>query len=93
MNNQSSEPSGQTQDEPFVSRQQYRQQQSAQRRQQSTDQEGADYQQPRRQDVADERDKQIQEEKTNRLKRRLNIAIIALVAAIIVVYLILFYVG
>lgn len=47
----------------------------------------------RRRAFENERADSDQEEKVRRLKRRLNIAIVALVAAIIVVYLILFYVG
>ena len=43
--------------------------------------------------VASQRHDETVAEKTARLKRRLNIAIIALIVAIIIVYLILFYVG
>lgn len=46
-----------------------------------------------RQQFADEQKARSAEEKTAILKRKLNIAIIALIAAIIIVYLILFYVG
>lgn len=46
-----------------------------------------------RQQFADEQKARSAEEKTAVLKRKLNIAIIALIAAIIIVYLILFYVG
>lgn len=46
-----------------------------------------------REATASERHEQSVVEKTNRLKKRLNIAIAALVVAIIIVYLILFYVG
>ena len=46
-----------------------------------------------REAAANQRHEESVVEKTNRLKRRLNITIIALVAAIIIVYLILFYVG
>ncbi|WP_283587917.1 hypothetical protein [Limosilactobacillus viscerum] len=46
-----------------------------------------------RQQFADEQKARSAEEKTAVLKRKLNIAIIALIVAIIIVYLILFYVG
>ena len=46
-----------------------------------------------REAVASQRHDETVAEKTARLKRRLNIAIIALIVAIIIVYLILFYVG
>lgn len=46
-----------------------------------------------RQQFADEQKEQTAEQKTAVLKRKLNIAIVALLAAIIVVYLILFFVG
>ena len=46
-----------------------------------------------RQQFADEQQARSAEEKTAVLKRKLNIAIIALIVAIIIVYLILFYVG
>ena len=95
MNNQPTSPrGGQPTDEPFLSRQQYRQQQEAQR-QQRPDPAGEDSVTPemRRRDFADERADVIREAKVRRLKRRLNIAIVALVVAIIIVYLILFYVG
>lgn len=84
MNNQ---PQSSQDSEPFVSRQQYRQQQAEHRQAVPEDQP------QRRQDLADERTGLSREEKINRLKRRLNIAIVALIVAIIVVYLILFYVG
>ena len=47
----------------------------------------------RRQQFANEQKRQTTEQKTAVLKRKLNIAIVALIAAIIVVYLILFFVG
>lgn len=46
-----------------------------------------------RQQFADEQKAKSAEEKTALLKRKLNIAIVALLVAIIIVYLILFYVG
>ena len=46
-----------------------------------------------RQQFADDRKGQDAEQKTMVLKRKLNIAIIGLIIAIIIVYLILFYVG
>lgn len=46
-----------------------------------------------RQRYADDRKEQDAEQKTMVLKRKLNIAIIGLIVAIIIVYLILFYVG
>lgn len=46
-----------------------------------------------RQQFADEQKARSAEEKTAVLKRKLNIAIITLIVAIIIVYLILFYVG
>lgn len=94
MNNQPTAPqdSG-APDEPFVSRQQYRQQQAKQHPpiDQDSDQETASAW--HRRDFANERTSQEQEERVSRLKRRLNIASGVLVVAIIIVYLILFYVG
>lgn len=46
-----------------------------------------------REATANQRHQEATVEKIKRLKRRLNIAIIALIVAIIIVYLILFYVG
>lgn len=46
-----------------------------------------------RQTVANQRHDETVAEKTARLKRRLNIVIVTLIVAIIIVYLILFYVG
>ncbi|NMV49633.1 hypothetical protein FOL80_06995 [Lactobacillus reuteri] len=46
-----------------------------------------------REAVASQRHDETVAEKTARLKHRLNIAIIALIVAIIIVYLILFYLG
>lgn len=105
MNNQLNAPQDdRTEAEPFLSRQQYRQQQEKQRRHPEPDpddQLNPDQGTPvaggngelHRRGIADERASQEQEEKVSRLKRRLNIAIVALVVAIIIVYLILFYVG
>lgn len=95
MNNQPTTPrDDQSADEPFLSRQQYRQQQANQRRQRSSaPEEDPATPEMHRRDFADERVDQDREEKVHRLKWRLNITIVALVAAIIVVYLILFYVG
>lgn len=97
MNNQPTTPhDGQPSAEPFLSRQQYRQQQKAQRHQrpeQPVENTAAPEPAMRRRDFENERADSDQEEKVRRLKRRLNIAIVALVAAIIVVYLILLYVG
>lgn len=99
MNNQPTAPQDDRNvDEPFLSRQQYRQQQEKQRRRPEPDQDdqlnpdqGDD--ELHRRTFADERASQDRDEKVSRLKRRLNIAIVALVIAIIIVYLILFYVG
>lgn len=76
---------------PFVSRQQYRQQQANQ----GADQEGRqpESERPNRKESLDQLHQANEDEKVNRLKRRLNIAIACLIVAIIVVYLILFYVG
>lgn len=105
MNNQPNAPQDdRTADEPFLSRQQYRQQQEKQRRRPEPDPDGQlkpDQEPPvaggdgglHRRAFADERASQEQEEKVSRLKKRLNIAIVALVIAIVIVYLILFYVG
>lgn len=46
-----------------------------------------------REETASERHEQSAVEKTAQLKKRLNIAIVALLVAIIIVYLILFFVG
>lgn len=97
MNNQPTAPqdSG-APDEPFVSRQQYREQQAKQRRRPTAAQPNPDQDAAsslRHRGFADERASQDEEEQVSRLKRRLNIAIGALVIAIIIVYLILFYVG
>jgi uncharacterized membrane protein YvbJ len=87
------------QDQPRMSRQQYRQQQAASAGQRS-DQEvppaeinQAESDQYSRQATASERHEQSAAEKTASLKKKLNIAIVALIIAIIIVYLILFYVG
>ncbi|MDD6432684.1 MAG: hypothetical protein PUF79_06130 [Lactobacillaceae bacterium] len=99
MNNQPTAPQDdRSADEPFLSRQQYRQQQEKQRRRPEPDQDDQLNPEPEdaelhRRTFADERASQDQEEKVSRLKRRLNIAIVVLVVAIIIVYLILFYVG
>lgn len=71
-----------------MSRSQYRQQQPInEATENTTDQPYS------REAVASQRHDETVAEKTARLKRRLNIAIIALIVAIIIVYLILFYVG
>lgn len=75
-------------EEPVMSRQQYRQQQAQQAS--FADQPAGEQ---RRQTVLDQQRQTLVEEKVNRLKHRLNIAIIGLVIAIIIVYLILFFVG
>nr|WP_153710645.1 hypothetical protein [Limosilactobacillus caviae] len=77
-----------------MSRSQYRQQQR-QAEQQSSDEPltGAADHIYSREAAAGQRHDETVAEKTARLKRRLNIAIVALIVAIIIVYLILFYVG
>lgn len=75
-------------EEPVMSRQQYRQQQA-----QKTSLADQPAGEQRRQTVLDQQRQMLVEEKVNRLKHRLNIAIIGLVIAIIIVYLILFFVG
>lgn len=82
-------------EEPRLSRSQYREQQR--RAQQETtidsEQQAGDKQEYSREQTASYRHEQSVTEKTDRLKKKLNIAIVALVIAIIIVYLILFYVG
>lgn len=86
------------QNEEGLSRQQYREQLRRQRSAASAtdaDEPTEDYEHPEtegRQQYASEQKDRTAEEKTAILKKRLNLAIIGLAAAIIVVYLILFYV-
>nr|WP_220477731.1 hypothetical protein [Limosilactobacillus albertensis] len=77
-----------------MSRSQYRQQQR-QAEQKSSDEPltGTADHIYSREAAAGQRHDETVAEKTARLKRRLNIAIVALIVAIIIVYLILFYVG
>lgn len=83
--------------EEKLSRQAYREQLERQRHHQGTaDPRGDETSGPAsvgRQQFADDRKEQDAEQKTMVLKRKLNIAIIGLIIAIIIVYLILFYVG
>lgn len=82
-----------------LSRREYREQLARQQRQAGNDQPAADETpvEPAsnigRQKFADEQKQLTAEQKTAVLKRKLNIAIIILLAAIIAVYLILFFVG
>lgn len=83
--------------EEQLSRKAYREQLERQRHHQGVETPGDD--EPHgsapvsRQQFADDRKGQDAEQKTMVLKRKLNIAIVGLIIAIIVVYLILFYVG
>lgn len=84
--------------EENLSRKEYREQLERQRRHQSAADVRGTEESPEpvatdRQQFVDERETQSAEQKTTVLKRKLNIAIIGLVVAIIIVYLILFYVG
>ena len=77
-----------------MSRSQYRQQQRQTEQQPINEAtENTTDQLYSRETVASQRHDETVAEKTVCLKRRLNIAIIALIVAIIIVYLILFYVG
>lgn len=83
MNNEPQNDNG----EERLTRQQYRQQQTSsddERREQSFSRSRAE------QKI--EQEQLTSEQKMHRLRKRLNIAIVALIAAIIVVYLILFFV-
>lgn len=89
--------------QPRMSRQQYREQQRQEQRQaveepaasvQNKEEPSPNFEQPQsREGTVDQRRQEALAEKTDRLKHRLNLAIIGLVIAIIIVYLILFYVG
>ncbi|MGM9892211.1 hypothetical protein [Limosilactobacillus sp.] len=83
--------------EEQLSRKEYREQLERQRHHQGTDDsrddEASELASIGRQQFADDRKEQDAEQKTAVLKRKLNIAIIGLIIAIVIVYLILFYVG
>lgn len=84
--------------EPYLSRQEYRRQQEERERQAKKEQptapepSGEEINSSRQEAINEERQTE-QEAKTNRLKKRLNIAILCLILAIVAVYLILFFVG
>jgi hypothetical protein len=75
--------------EEQLSRKQYREQ-LAQKRAAGQEEEGEGQ---TRQQAMEDQEGQNREEKTAVLKRKLNIAIVGLIVAIIIVYLVLFFVG
>ncbi|WP_283621185.1 hypothetical protein [Limosilactobacillus avium] len=75
--------------EEQLSRKQYREQ-LAQKRAAGQEEEGGEQ---TRQHYAQDQEGKSREEKTAVLKRKLNIAIVGLIVAIIIVYLVLFFVG
>lgn len=75
--------------EEKLSRKQYREQ-LARTRAAGQEQEGGEQ---TRQRTVEDQEEQSSEDKTAVLKRKLNIAIVGLIVAIIAVYLVLFFVG